>query len=389
MSALVALLLLGDVYVDHASGDDANDGRSATSAFRSFQRAVAALKPGDVLHLAKTAEPYRERLVLEVEGVTVEGGGATISGLDPVDPALWKEREPGLLVARLQPARPQAQIHVDGEPMEYESTLEEIEPGRQVWGRHDVHLMLPEGKRWPGPAIALLARVEGVVIRAPKVVVKNLTIEQIGGSGVRVSGAASAVRLENVEVRLCRWGDSAGLHLTDEAQVAMSGGRLSGNASGAVALRRASLSMSGVTIENNRHFGVRASGPEASFEDCRFTGNGTYDVSIRALDPESANGGGPARGRALRCVFATGAVVDGEDPPARLELEACVFLKGSLKRQSGTLLAKRNLYGGTAFETEGSAVDFAAWGDATSRWEPSIPAEGPWSLDGAPVGPRR
>jgi hypothetical protein len=392
MTALLALLLAGDVWVDPAKGDDASDGKSAATAFRTIKRAVAALRPGDVLHLAKSAEPYREALVLDKEGVTVEARGAVISGLDPLDPALFQQREPGLLVARLQPPRPQAQIHVDGEPLDYESTLDEIEPGDQVWLRNEVHVALPEGKRWPGPSVALLARTEGVVIRAPRVVVRGLVVERVGGSGIVVSGDAVGVRLEDVEVRLCRWGDSSGLRVSDRAEVSVVGGRIAGNAAGAVAIHRTKLSFARVVVEGNRHFGVRASGVEQAFEDCRFAGNGAFDLSVRALDPESANGGGPALASVRRCSFATGLSADGAEPPAKVEVESCVFLKASLTRVAGTLLARGNLYGGTALSADGEDVDFAAWkaatGDQGSRWEPSVPASGPWQADGKPAGPR-
>jgi hypothetical protein len=393
VTGLVIMLALGDVFVDPARGDDANDGKAATSAFRTLKRAVEALRPGDVLRLAKTAEPYREALILEKAGVTVEGGGATISGLDPVDPALFKERSPGLIVARLQPPRPQAQVHIDGDPLEYESKLEDIEPGQQVWQRNEVHVALPEGKRWPGPAVGLLARTEGVVIRAPRVVVRGLTVERIGGPGIVVSGAATGVRLEDVEVRLCRWGDSAGLRVTDTAEVAVVGGRLLRNAAGAVAIHRAKLTLAGCVVEGNRHFGVRLSGPEHAVENGRFKDNGAFDVAVRALDPESANGGGPVLARLVRCLFGTGVSVEGGEPPAKLEVEGCVFLKSALSRSGATLLARRNLYADAKFSVDGEAADVAAWraatGDEGSRWVDGVPAGGGWEVEGRPVGPSR
>jgi hypothetical protein len=401
VTALLALLALssveglaaGDVYVDNAAGNDANNGKTPRTAFRTLKRAVEALRPRDVLRLAQNAEPYREVLVLDREGVVVEGNGATITGLDPVDPASFRLRSPGLIIGRLQPPRPQAQVHVDGEPLEYESQIEDIEPGQQVWEGQTVFVALPEGKRWPGPDIALLARTEGLVIRAPGVVVRNLFVDRIGGPGVLVSGASRGVRLEDVDVRFCRWGDSPALRVNDTAEVQAKGCRFVGNASGVVALHRTGVSFAASRIEGNRHFGVRVSGADFLFEDCRFRDNGSFDLSVRSLDPESANGGGPSRARAVRCLFGGALTLEGGEPPARLEVEACVFLGGSLSRGGGTFLLRRNLYGATKFAVDGQDLDLAAWrletGDDGSLWETSVPADRPWSVDGRPAGPAR
>jgi len=77
-------------YVNNAAGDDANDGRSAETAFATLARAAAALKTSDRLIIANTGRPYYESLRLIHTGGTparpmiVEGNGAVLSGLRAV-----------------------------------------------------------------------------------------------------------------------------------------------------------------------------------------------------------------------------------------------------------------------------------------------------------------
>jgi hypothetical protein len=86
-----------EFYVNNITGADTNDGLSPAAAVRTLAKAVSLLTtPGDTLHLADTAEPYRETLTLGenfggVAGhpIIIDGHGATITGADPLRADGW------------------------------------------------------------------------------------------------------------------------------------------------------------------------------------------------------------------------------------------------------------------------------------------------------------
>jgi len=83
-------------YVDNRTGDDGNDGSTATTAFGTIARALKAAGTSDTISLANTGVAYREPIVLTRRGGTpaqpmvIEGNGATISGLRVIAPERWQ-----------------------------------------------------------------------------------------------------------------------------------------------------------------------------------------------------------------------------------------------------------------------------------------------------------
>lgn len=393
------LLLLGDVFVDNVKGDDAHDGRTAATAYRTLAKAVAALKEGDVLHLAKNDEPYRESIVIAVRGVAVDGHGAVLTGLEPLDKAAFAPHAPGVYKARV-PAHAKAQPRavLDGETMPGEGTLEELEPGQHLWARDVLYLAMPEGKAWERAAIHLRVRRDGVVVTGvSEVVVRNLVAEQWEGDAFRVEGAGGGLRMETCEARFAVGGESRGLHARDGATAFAENCRFAKNLMGVHAIHRSRTSLARCRIEENANVGARVNGAEHAFEDCVFRGNGGADLMAVSLSPESANGGGPSSVRAGRCLFAggrgPGLVVQLGEHGGEASARACVFAKEvAVLRRGGSYHGDFNLFSGR-FETDEAEVDFAAWrtstsADAGSEHVKEVPAKGPWTAHGKDIGPR-
>ena len=97
-------------YVNHETGDDRFTGLApqtsgADGPVKSIRAALRQARPGDTIHLAPLAIPYRDIVVLHnLRGepgrpITIDGHGATVTGAEPLDSAACKEVGPGLFRA--------------------------------------------------------------------------------------------------------------------------------------------------------------------------------------------------------------------------------------------------------------------------------------------------
>jgi hypothetical protein len=395
MITLLLLALAGDVYVDNVKGDDATG-----APFRTIAKAVAALKEGDTLHLARNDEPYRESVVLERGGIAIDGRGAVLTGLDPLDKALFAPHAPGIYKARFPAlAKAQPRVVLDGRSMDVESALEEIEPGDHLWQRDTLYVALPEGKVWEKAVLHLRNRRDGVVVKgASKVVVRNLIAEQWEGDAFRVEGKAEGVRFENCLGRLAVGGESRGLHVKDGATVAAERCVFSLNGMGVHAIHRSRTSLISCRVTDNQNAGARVNGAEHAFEDCVFRSNGGADLMAVSLSPDSANGGGPSNVRATRCLFwdgkGPGLVVQLGEHGGEAVVRDSIFAKVTpVKHRGGAYAGDFNLFAGR-FEAEEVELDFPGWraavkADAGSEARSEITDQGPWSVGGRDIGPRR
>lgn len=380
------LVLAGDVVVDPLKGPH-----------KTIAEGLAAMKEGDILRLAKGV--YRESVVVERGGITIDGQGSTLTGLDPLDKAAFEAKSPGLYRARVPAwAKAQPRAVLDGLSMPGQGMLREIEPGEHLWQNEFLYVMLPEGAAWEKAVLDLRVRRDGLVVKgASKVVIRNLISEQWEGDAFRVEGAAEGVRFENCVGRLAVGGESRGLAVRDAATVAAAGCRFSKNTMALHAVHRSRTALAACVIEGSANVGARVNGAEHAFEDCVFRGNAAADLMAVSLSPESSNGGGPCAVRATRCFFAA-----GKGPGLSLQLgdhggeavvRESVFAKStSIQHRGGTYKGDANLFGGT-FEADEVELDLAGWrtstsSDSGSEHKADIPLNGPWSAGGRDVGPR-
>ncbi len=86
-----------DIYVDSASGDD----KSASGPFKTIAKALSKAGPGDTVNLAK-GQVFKESVKIgnfagePGRPLTVDGHGALINGLVPLDLSLWAPAGEGL-----------------------------------------------------------------------------------------------------------------------------------------------------------------------------------------------------------------------------------------------------------------------------------------------------
>jgi hypothetical protein len=378
---VIALLLLaGDVLVDPVKGPH-----------RTIAEGLAALKAGDVLRLAPGE--YRESIVLETSGVTIEGQGAVLTGLDPLDKAAFEPRGPEVYRIKLPAlAAGQPRVVLDGLTMDAESLLEEMHDGEFVWARDVLYLHLPHGKEWGKVDVRLRVRRDGVVVRnASNVTIRNLTAEHWEGDAFRVEGRAEGVRLENCEGRLAAGGESRGLHVRDAATVAATSCRFRRNTMGAHAIHRSRSVFAGCVFEENANVGARVNGAEHAFEDVVFRGNGAADLMAISLPPDSANGGGPCAVRVERALFAGGRgpglwVSLGEHGGGAVVRDSVFSKDVALSVRGGPCEGGGNLIGGAVEVEEGDAEPDVL---KASERRKGVEPRGPWSVGGREIGPRR
>lgn len=379
------LLLAGDVIVDPLKGPH-----------KTIAEGLAAMKEGDTLRLAKGV--YRESIAVERGGITIDGQGSTLTGLDPLDKGIFELHAPGIYKARVPDrAKAQPRAVLDGLTMPGQGMLREIEPGEHLWQRDVLFVMLPEDKTWEQADLQLRTRRDGVVVKATNVLIRNLISEQWEGDAFRVEGASEGVRLENCVGRLAVGGESRGLHVRDGATASALGCRFQKNSMGFHAIHRSRTVLKACALEDNANVGARVNGAEHAFEDCVFRGNGAADLMAVSLSPESASGGGPVSVRAARCLFAggrgPGLQVQLADHGGEASARESVFAKDvAVRHRGGAYTGDHNLFAGT-FEFEDGELGLAGWrtstkSDAASEHKADIPEKGPWTVGGRDIGPR-
>jgi hypothetical protein len=139
-----------DLWVNNETGNDAFDGRSAaattgqTGPFASIAKAVKLVKPGDTVHLAATARPYRQSImVTSLQGeagkpITFDGHGAWLSGAEHLSPEQWAPVEAGpkgtLVLKGLKLPAPWANtLCVDGKMLQTDNNQDALPPGAFYW----------------------------------------------------------------------------------------------------------------------------------------------------------------------------------------------------------------------------------------------------------------
>lgn len=213
-----------ELWVDNCGGNDANAG-SRAAPFQSVARAVRELKPGTILHLQPTAEPYAAGIRIEVSGtpeapIVIDGHGSRVSGLRRLPGSQWKA-EGGDVFSRPLPNNAWGMEHCweggfelvrfAGQPGRNVTAREKLEPlayflhkNRQAQKTDPLHntlfIRLPAGQTPDDLAVESIAAGGGIYVGGSHVTVRNLICEYVGDDGFATHRNKGVV-FENVEAR--------------------------------------------------------------------------------------------------------------------------------------------------------------------------------------------
>ncbi|MBX3436419.1 MAG: right-handed parallel beta-helix repeat-containing protein [Planctomycetaceae bacterium] len=228
----------GVIYVDSRMGDDAADGRAAstvnsrTGPVRSLQRASRLICPGDSIVLANNGTPYYGSLSFvgpRHSGVAalplqIIGNGAVISGARPIPAAAW--REVGVDTWSVTPHRKTyAQLSRDGQTL---PTFDLPWKLNQLPGAPANHWYLEEGRillktaRLDDPReMSLELSTEDVgltLLGVEYVVVRDVTFRHFRLDGIHAQDRCRNVVFDNV---ICEGNGRAGIAVGGTSRVAL------------------------------------------------------------------------------------------------------------------------------------------------------------------------
>ncbi len=220
-----------DIYVNNQSGADSNSGLSKSNPFRTIQKAVATVNPGDVIHLSNTGLPYKETLFFSKQKgtaearITVEGNGATLSGSEMLDITEWEQVSPGLYKnSVLYTARRFNKDVInryfflfDGKINRMGRTLKGLnaplkkpaELGENEWtfvdGENAFYLKIDTKKKLVDCLIEYPVRSTGVQISdsASFITIKNMTSTHFYNDGFGITGNTRKLKFENIQALYC------------------------------------------------------------------------------------------------------------------------------------------------------------------------------------------
>ena len=202
-----------EYHADSKRGDDANDGLSAATAFKTLERATKDLKAGDVLNLA-AGSFFREALVIRASGtaekpILVRGNGAVVSGLHPIDAAKWEQKGSDLwfLASDRYWGALRPRVFIGDEMISVQVCPQELKPGTATWRKDGIYFRAESGKT-PGD-YALCGGVgrskaehSGVLIDGKSyITVENLVAQHFPNDGFNVHGRCRGLVFRNIVAR--------------------------------------------------------------------------------------------------------------------------------------------------------------------------------------------
>jgi hypothetical protein len=256
MKLCIAPLILGflwagelpaaDFYVDNVNGRDLNDGRDRLSRgansgpVQSLRRALQLVASGDTVVVANTGVPYYESLSLvgsRMSGVpavplTIEGNGATLSGLRELPPLGWHS-EGGDLWRVSFNRKGFYRLFREGAPL----------PEHRVEGQSDPRASLPLG-HWCAFRGSVYFRQDSLdepaterfdyaademgitLYQVDFVRIVDLNVQHFRVDGIHAQNMCRGIVLENV---VSRENGRAGIAVDGSSTVTLRGGKSEGN----------------------------------------------------------------------------------------------------------------------------------------------------------------
>lgn len=272
---LIALPLCAETYtVDGARGDDSNDGIAAP--FRTIARGVQATGPGDTLRIVPMDEPYPETLRLTRHGrrgapITIEGGGATLTGADPLPAEGWSEQDgtwqlPLKAHDRMMLFGNERHFIKGGDPAN-------LEPEQWRWADGTLYFRPAEGKTPADYDLrASIERASGVATSgAGLIIVRDLRCINFWNDGYNLHGGTGPMWFENI---VGNWNGDEGFSAHENAECYVRGGEFSNNYwHGINDIIYSRTHFVDVVCRDNRSKGVRFNGGLHSLTDCEVSGS--------------------------------------------------------------------------------------------------------------------
>ncbi len=262
----LATAVQADIYVNNASGNNSNSGKSPDKAVKTIAVGMQKLyQTGDSkLVLAKTSSPYYETLRVPKGGtfdkpLVVEGNGATISGLKPMPAAKWEKK--GELYFYPHPRRGALRPYlvIDGKRVTVGTAkLAELKPFSHYWSKRGVFFKPAAGKSINDYKIFGTLLTSGfAVTNSHYIICRNLTSEYFSNDGFNVHGNCQFLLFENIVGR--RNGDD-GFSVHEDVGSIVRKGHFYENDYGIQDVNASRSIYYAVLSENNRKIGVHFAG---------------------------------------------------------------------------------------------------------------------------------
>lgn len=261
-----------EYYADSKIGNDANDGLSVATAFKTLGRATRSLKAGDTLNLA-AGSVFFESLVLKASGtaespILIRGNGAVVSGLHPIDGSKWERKDGDLWFQENNRCwgalRPR--VFIGDEMISLSVKPQALKPRTAVWRKEGVYFRAESGK---SPRdYALLGGIgrskeehSGVIMDGQSyITVENLVAQHFPNDGFNVHGTCRGLVFRNIVAR--NNGDD-GFSIHDDVCATVVGLHSHHNDFGIQDVGFSQTIVSGAILEQNRlcgfdeHCGIR------------------------------------------------------------------------------------------------------------------------------------
>ena len=278
-----------EYHVDSSSGNDANDGLSAATAFRTLERATKLLKAGDVLNLA-AGRLFGEALVIRASGtvekpIVVRGNGAIVSGLHPVDKENWESKGGDLWFqandrcwGALRP-----RVFIGEEMVSLSVKPQDLKPRTAVWCKEGLYFRAESGKSPRN--YALLGSIgrtreehSGVIIAGKNnITIENLVAQHFPNDGFNVHGTCRGLVFRNIVAR--NNGDD-GFSIHDDVCAMVAGLHSHHNDYGIQDVGFSQLVVSGAVLEHNRLCGFDEHGGIRILRDSVVRENGNRQIAL-------------------------------------------------------------------------------------------------------------
>ncbi|MEI7731148.1 MAG: right-handed parallel beta-helix repeat-containing protein [Verrucomicrobiota bacterium] len=278
--------LARDIYVDPDHGQDTFNGLAQTVAaspagpVKTIARGIALAKAGDTVHLANLNRPYHESILLNKRSgapgkpLIIDGHGATLTGVEPLDPKAWVDLGDGLYrsdslfaTVRGDDAVLLRMFFIFKGQIQYMDRVSkgarapfkkpgELAPGQWTYQAEGkaFYLRLAPGQALAEAGIEIPHRSNGVGISGSTnehLIIRNLTCTRFINDGFNLHNSSRDVRFENIKA-IDNGDDGLSAHETCEFEV--DGFEARGNATGVCNIGRSRCKLNHLRLEGNRGY---------------------------------------------------------------------------------------------------------------------------------------